>query len=76
MNKVHIVRLNDAEREQLTAIVTKFSGSSQKVRLLADKVAEPSTKYLSHRVPAPWSSELIGVTRPNTVVGSTLQRTN
>jgi transposase len=32
MNKKYIVRLNDAEREQLTAIVSKFSGSSQKVR--------------------------------------------
>lgn len=32
MNKKYIVRLNDAERDQLTQVVKKFSGSSQKVR--------------------------------------------
>lgn len=32
MDKKYIVRLNDAEREQLNQIVKKFSGSSQKVR--------------------------------------------
>jgi transposase len=32
MDKKYIVRLNDAEREQLNLIVKKFSGSSQKVR--------------------------------------------
>jgi hypothetical protein len=32
MNKEYIVRLNDAEREQLNQIVKKFSGSSQNVR--------------------------------------------
>jgi Homeodomain-like domain len=32
MDKKYIVRLNDAERDQLTQIVKKFSGSSQKVR--------------------------------------------
>lgn len=32
MEKKYVVRLSDAEREQLTAIVRKFSGSSQKVR--------------------------------------------
>lgn len=32
MIKKYIVRLNDAERERLTAVVSKFSGSSQKVR--------------------------------------------
>ncbi len=31
MHKTYIVRLNDAEREQLNQIVKKFSGSSQKV---------------------------------------------
>ena len=32
MNKKYIVRLNDSEREHLTTIVNKFSGSSQRVR--------------------------------------------
>ena len=32
MEKKYIVRLSDAEREQLNEIVRKFSGSSQKVR--------------------------------------------
>lgn len=32
MDKKYIVRLNDAERDQLAQIVKKFSGSSQKVR--------------------------------------------
>jgi len=32
MNKKYIVRLNDAEREQLNLVVKKLSGSSQKVR--------------------------------------------
>jgi len=32
MQKKYIVRLTDAERETLTQIVTKFKGSSQKVR--------------------------------------------
>ena len=32
MEKKYIVRLNDAEREELDQIVRKFSGSSQKVR--------------------------------------------
>lgn len=32
MDKKYIVRLNDAEREQLNLIVKKFNGSNQKVR--------------------------------------------
>lgn len=32
MDKKYIVRLNDAEREQLNQVVKKFSGSSQRVR--------------------------------------------
>jgi len=32
MNKKYIVRLNDAERDQLSKIIKVFSGSSQKVR--------------------------------------------
>ncbi len=32
MEKKYIVRLNDAEREQLNVVVKKFSGSSQRVR--------------------------------------------
>lgn len=32
MEKKYIVRLSDAEREQLNQIIKKWSGSSQKVR--------------------------------------------
>lgn len=32
MEKKYIVRLNDQEREQLTLVISKLSGSSQKVR--------------------------------------------
>ena len=32
MNKKYIVRLNDAEREQLNGIIKKLQGSSEKVR--------------------------------------------
>jgi hypothetical protein len=32
MRKVYVVRLTDSEREQLTQVVRKFKGTSQKVR--------------------------------------------
>ena len=32
MNKKYIVRLNDQERQELVAVITKLKGTSQKVK--------------------------------------------
>ncbi len=50
MEKKYVVRLSDAEREQLTAIVRKFSGSSQKGR----PGRMPALPKRLHVAPAGW----------------------
>src|ERR1700739_4334434 len=52
MNKKHIVRLTDEERNELTAVIKKLRGRSQKVRraqiLLKADVDGP--KWTDHRI--------------------------
>ncbi len=54
MEKKYIVRLNDQEREQLQVVISKLSGSSQKVRranilLMADT---PGPAWTDHQIAA------------------------